>query len=121
MDSKLNALLGKWRIVESDWDDEYLHDGGPAHIQIGVANIGLLAFGGISSELDYKICDRDGSFAIDFTLQGWDAGEKITGSGWAKLDEDGRMRLHVSVHNGDEAEMIAVRAPNKKPRRSRAR
>ena len=116
------ALLGKWRLVEGDaWDVEYLNLVEPAHIQIGAGQLGRLVFGGLTAELDYRLSDRMDRPTIDFSWEGWDEDTQVFGRGWGVLDEDGRLRLRLYIHNGDESGLVAERIDDKKELRRRRR
>ncbi len=117
-----HPLMGRWRLVEAEaWDEEYLHLVEPAHLQIGAGQLGRLVFGGITAEMDYRLSERMGRTTIDFSWEGWDEGTQVSGRGWGVLDEDGRLRLRLFIHNGDESGLTAERIDETKPRRARRR
>ena len=81
------SLLGAWRIVETElWDVDDLDLIEPAHLTLkprGHGRLGLLA---IEAELDYRVVQREGLPAVEFSFEGFDDGGRISGRGWAALD-----------------------------------
>ena len=103
------AVIGRWRIVGSDtWDREYLDLVGPAFISVERGGHGELAFGVVNAALDLSY----GPTGVDFTFDGFDEGDEISGSGSAELLEDGRLAVEISFHLGDDATLTAKRDPS---------
>lgn len=115
-----HSLLGTWRIVGTDlWDVNDLDAMDPAHLTLepkGHGSLGLLA---IEAELDYRVVQRDGLPAIEFSFEGSDEGDRISGRGWAILDGE-RFRGHLFIHQGDDSGFTAARG-NTSARRHRRR
>ena len=57
--------------------------------------------------MDYRPGERDGLPAIEFSFDGTDEGDRISGRGWAVLADTLRGRLFF--HDGDESAFRAER------------
>ena len=114
-----HSLLGTWRIVETElWDVSDLDLMAPAHLALeprGHGRLGLLA---IEAELDYRVVQREGLPAVEFSFEGSDEGDRISGRGWAILDGE-RLRGHLFIHQGDDSGFAAARANTSARRRHR--
>ena len=99
-------LVGHWQIVEADiWARDYLDLCGPATMTITKRGHGEIAFGALQAGLDI---DYSGS-SIDFTWQGFDEMDEVSGDGSAELLDDGSIEIEFAYHNGDEAVLKAIR------------
>jgi hypothetical protein len=114
-----HSLLGTWRIVGADlWDVDDLDSMDPAHLTLeprGHGRLGLLA---IEAELDYRVVQREGLPAIEFSFEGFDEGDRISGRGWAILDGE-QLRGHLFIHQGDDSGFTAARGKVSPRRRHR--
>ena len=98
-------LKGKWRIVETElWDRTHLDLVEPAYIEIDERGQGEMAFGAMTAALD---CAYTPS-GFDFTWDGADEGDQVSGDGWAELQDDGSLLGEISYRNGDETSFKAV-------------
>ncbi len=101
------AFAGRWRIVEMDtWSDDVLDIGGQAHIAFTGAQGGEIAFVAVEGSLDVRYGTRDGIATAEFTFEGFDEGNRISGRGWASLGTAGRLVGHVYIHNGEESGFV---------------
>ena len=85
----------------------------------GHGRLGLLT---IDAALDYRVVQREGLPAIEFSFEGSDEGDRITGGGWAILDDE-QLRGRLFVHHGDDSGFTArrdERAAAPRHRRGRA-
>ncbi|HEV2080446.1 MAG TPA: hypothetical protein VGR19_11200 [Allosphingosinicella sp.] len=94
MTRRLAHLKGRWRIVETTlWDRAHLDLVGPAFIALDGKGGGEMAFGALTAVLD---C-RGTSQAVDFTWNGADEGDQVSGGGSAELQPDGSPRRRDSL------------------------
>ena len=104
-----HTLLGTWRIVETElWDVDDLDLIEPAHLTLepnGHGRLGLLA---IEAILDYRVVQREGLPAIEFSFEGFDEGDRMSGRGWA-ICEGARLRGRLFFHQGDDSAFTARR------------
>ncbi len=104
-----NPFLGKWRIIASEsWTREDLDAVVPAHITFNRNRLGELEFIAVSASIDYRIGKRDGTLIVEFTWEGSDEGQPISGRGWARLTGD-HLTGQLFIHQGDETEFTAKR------------
>ena len=97
-----HSLLGTWRIVETDlWDVHDLDVMDPAHLTLEAKGHGKL-----------------GLLAIEFSFEGSDEGDRISGRGWAILDGE-QLRGHLFINQGDDSGFRAARANASARRRPR--
>ncbi len=105
-------VIGRWRILESDvWDREYLDLVEPAFITIGRGGRGELAFGAVNASPDLEYSHT----IVFFTFEGFDEGDKVSGSGSAELLEDGTLEIEIAFHLGDDAVLRAKRQRSSTP------
>lgn len=118
-----HALLGAWRIVETElWDLDDLDLIEPAHLTLAPKGRGRLGLLAIEATLDYRVVQRESLPAIEFSFEGFDEGDRLSGRGWAILDDE-QLRGHLFVHHGDDSGFTArrdVRAAAPRHRRGRA-
>jgi hypothetical protein len=81
----------------------------PAFIEFSEDGLGGLGFIVVTGELDYRNADRDGRPGVEFSWQGSDEGDEVSGRGWAVLNADGTLGGHVYFHLGDDSAFRAER------------
>ena len=107
-----NPFIGSWHIVSmSGWDDDYLDEEVQAFIEFEPKNIGSFQFGYIQGGIDYRLTNRDGKPAVEFSWEGGDGadGTPLCGRGWATLDGD-ELGGMIFFHSGDDSDFVAQRA-----------
>ena len=94
-------FIGKWKIVEMEqWDQDYVDMEEPGHITFKKGGSGGFHFGCVDASLDWRYeasIDR-----ADFTFDGCDEGDQVSGRGWAKI-EGKQMVGQIVFHLGDES------------------
>ena len=114
-----HALLGTWRIVETElWDLDDLDLMEPAHLTLKPNGHGSLSLLAIEAILDYRVVQREGLPTIEFSFEGSDEGDQISGRGWAILDGE-QLRGRVFIHHGDDSGFTAARGKTSARRRAR--
>ena len=102
-------FTGEWHIVEMEqWDREDLDLLGPACLTLDRRGHGTMRFVAIEARVDYRPGVRDGLPAVEFSFDGNDEGDRISGRGWAVLMA-GTLRGRVFLHDGDESAFSATR------------
>ena len=102
--------VGRWRIAEMAlWTAEDLDLLGPARLMLNRDGSGEMSFIALEAGLDYRVGQRDGQPAIEFSFDGSDEGDCISGRGWAVLESDA-LHGRVFIHHGDESSFVARRA-----------
>lgn len=101
---------GKWRIIEMDlWDQDAIDLAGDAFIDFGKGRLGELGFIAVEGNLDWRSATVEGIEGVEFTWQGFDEGDEVSGRGWAALKSDGTMSGHLFFHLGDDSGFKARR------------
>lgn len=114
------TFLGKWRIVQTElWDLDDLDLVTPATISLSRNHDGHIGFIAVEAELDYRVVTRDGSPAIEFSFDGFDEDQQVTGRGWAVLEAD-RLHGRLFFHQGDESSFVAERKQKRRVRNAPA-
>ncbi len=102
-------LIGRWRIVEADlWDRAHLDLVEPAMMTIAAHGRGEITFGAMQGGLELEYARS----TVVFTWAGFEEMDEVSGSGSAKLQDDGSLEIAFAYHLGDEAILKAVRAPS---------
>jgi hypothetical protein len=103
------SITGRWNIVEMDlWDREALDLVAPAFIEFSSDHGGSFGFIVVTGWIDWRISEVD-RFDVEFTWDGNDEGDHVTGRGWATLEDDGVLRGHLYFHLGDDSAFRAER------------
>ena len=104
-------LVGRWRIVEMElWAPEDLDLVEPAFIAIDAGGLGLIGFIAISGTVDCRFNRVDAVDVVEFSWEGHDEGDQVSGRGRASLSDDGALRGRIFFHQGDDSSFVARRA-----------
>ena len=108
--SESTSITGRWRITEMDnWDQEAVDLVQPGFIEFDHDGLGSLGFIEVTGELDCREADRDGRPGVEFSWQGSDEGDDVSGRGSAALNLAGTLEGHIYFHLGDDSEFRAER------------
>jgi hypothetical protein len=88
------------------WARADLDEFAPAHITFGANRRGELELVAIEADIDYRVGTREGKPAVEFSWQGSDDGQPISGRGWALLG-DSQIAGRLFIHQGDETTFTA--------------
>ena len=100
---------GRWRIREMDlWDREALDLVDPAFIEFSPDHTGSFGFIAISGWIDWRGAAPSRS-GVEFTWEGTDDGDQVSGRGWAALQDDDLLRGHLYFHLGGDSGFLAER------------
>jgi hypothetical protein len=114
-------LTGHWSITSmSMWDDDYINEEVPGFFDFRAKNLGSFHFGYVQGETDYRVTQRDGKPAVEFSFMGFDAGggDECSGRGWLVLEGDTLTGMFF-FHCGDESDIVLKRAAETRKRRKR--
>jgi hypothetical protein len=101
-------LAGRWRIVEmSRWDRDAIDLVEPGFIEFAEDGTGQFGFIAVRGWLDCRPVERDGQPGVDFTWEGVDEGDQISGRGWTSLVDDATVEGHLYFHMGDDSSFRA--------------
>lgn len=102
-------FVGRWRITTMElWTAEDLDLLGPAHLTLERDGLGTMSFIAIEAGLDYRVVQREGRPAVEFSFEGSDEGDRISGRGWAALEGD-ELHGRIFIHHGDDSSFAAQR------------
>jgi hypothetical protein len=90
------------------WTSDDLDLVGPAHLTLTGDGGGTMRFVAVDVGLDYRLVQREGQPAIDFTFEGTDEGDRVSGRGWAALTGD-ELHGRIFFHQGDDSAFTARR------------
>ena len=91
---------------------------GLPHLTLDGRGHGVLRFLTIEGDIDYRLTERDGLPAVEFSFDGHDEGDRISGRGWAVL-QSGTLRGRIFFHDGDESAFAATRRLARRPAKRR--
>ena len=95
------------------WDRDTIDLVGPASLIISKRGEGRMTFIAVEVWIDYRIVTRDGLPAIEFSFQGMDEGDEVSGRAWAVLEGD-KLRGRFFFHMGDDSSFAAERFRHRK-------
>lgn len=113
---KTSAILGEWRITKMEqWEKDYVDAEVKAYIRYDERGRGEFQFGYVSGSMDCQFTERDGRPAVEWSWEGNDEMDEVSGRGWAALDEDEK-HLHgrIFIHDCDDSGFDA-RRPSSPP------
>ena len=106
----MTSLIGRWRIVEMDlWDQDAVDLVEPGFIEFGRDGTGRFGFVVVRGWMDCRTSKRDGRLVVEFSWEGDDEGDQISGRGWAARGEGGLLIGHLFIHQGDDSGFRATR------------
>ena len=109
MGKKRNPYRGRWRIVEMEtWDQDYVDLVTEGNFAFGKDGIGSFEFGAIKAETDYSIEEFGNAERAEFSFEGYDEYDPVSGRGWAIIEND-TLIGKIFFHAGDDSEFKAKR------------
>lgn len=102
------------------WDVDYLELDGRPFIRIGPRGDGSLHFGAVDGIMDHRLGERDGRPLVEFSWDGSDEEDPVSGRGWATAEGD-RLTGRIFFHQGEESGFVATREATDASTRGRAR
>ena len=97
-------LTGRWRIVEMDlWDREAIDLVEPGFIEFAGDGTGQFGFITVRGWMDCRSTERDGRTVVEFSWDGVDEGDQVSGRGWATVVDDVTLTGHLFIHTGDDS------------------
>jgi hypothetical protein len=102
-------ITGRWRIIEMDlWDRDALDLVAPAFIEFSADHTGEFGFIVITGGIDWRKAGT-GRSGVEFSWEGTDEGDQVSGRGWAELHDDRVLHGHLYSHLGDDSGFRAER------------
>jgi hypothetical protein len=102
------SVAGKWRIIEMPgYPADYPDLVEPAYILFENKGGGEFAFGACTGHI-WEASNANAA-SIDFSWDGSDEMDEVSGDGDAELQHDGSLRGEIRYRSGDELPFIAKR------------
>jgi hypothetical protein len=99
-----SRYTGTWYIVSMEaWDADYINAAGRGHLRIDQDGCGFMQFGAVEAALDCRSEDVGGNQRLEFTFQGVDEGDPVSGRGWGTVSGSemaGRIYFHWGEASG---------------------
>jgi hypothetical protein len=97
------TIEGRW-LIESmtSWDREFIGAAVCEFFEFGDKHLGSFLFGYVQGEIDYRIGERDGKPAVEFSWNGQDEMDPAQGRGWLVL-EGPELKRKFFFQLGDES------------------
>lgn len=100
------------------WELDDLDLLGPAQIALERSGRGRMNFIAVDLLLDYQLARRNNRDGVEFTFDGSDEGDRVSGRGWAVLDGQ-QLRGRIYFHQGDDSGFQARRLTGRQGARQR--
>ncbi len=105
-----NKYLGRWRIVEMEkWDPDFIDLVVPGYIQCEEDDSGEFQFGSVFGSMECRIGTSDTTERLEFSWDGEDETDSLSGRGWARVNQDGQLEGRLYFHDGDDSGFMAER------------
>lgn len=106
-----NWVLGRWLIESMDqWDRKYIDEEVRGYFEFNAKDSGDFQFGYVQGQIDYRLGERDGKPAVEFTWDGHDEMDPAQGRGWMVFDGD-ELTGRLFIHLGSDSGIVLKRAP----------
>ena len=92
------------------WDPKDIDLVEPGYFEFSQDQTGHFGFVAVLGYMDWRPGPTPDRPHIEFTWEGDDEGDRVSGRGWATLDPDGSLRGHIYFHLGDDSAFRALRA-----------
>lgn len=108
---KNTDFTGTWHIYEMElWDEDYFNMDVQAYIKIEPDNDGFFQFGLVCGEIDGRIVDYADGTRFEFTWEGNDECDPVSGFGWVRIREKDELEGEFRLHRGDSSTFLARKA-----------
>lgn len=105
---KNTDFTGTWHIYEMElWGEDYFNMDVQAYIKIEPDNNGYFQFGLVCGEIDWRIFDYADGKRFEFTWEGNDECDNVSGSGWVRIKETDALEGEFRLHHGDSSTFSA--------------
>ncbi|HEX5407599.1 MAG TPA: hypothetical protein VFX16_35435 [Pseudonocardiaceae bacterium] len=91
----------------SGWDRDAIDLVGPGFIEFANDRTGRFGFVAVDGWLDCRPVERNGRPGVEFTWEGSDGGDQVSGRGWAVLVDNQTIQGHLFFHMGDDSSFRA--------------
>lgn len=100
----MKEYTGTWHMTEMEmWDEEYFNMEVQAYIRVGSDGLGYFQFGLVSGQIDGELTSYQGQERFEFTWDGSDELDPVSGSGWLQLVDKNSLEGRIKLHLGDSS------------------
>ena len=115
-----NWVVGRWLVESMDqWDRDFIDEDVRGYFEFDAKNSGDFHFGYVQGRIDYRLGEREGRPAVEFTWDGNDEMDPAQGRCWLVLDGD-ELKGMLFFHQGDESGIVLKREPEAKTKKRKA-
>ena len=101
-----NWAVGRWLIESMDqWDRDFIDEEVRGYFEFDAKDSGSFQFGYVAGQIDYRLGERDGKPAVEFSWDGHDEMDPAQGRGWLVLEGD-ELKGVFHIHLGDESGIV---------------
>jgi hypothetical protein len=93
------------------WDRDAIDLVEPGFIEFAGDGTGQFGFIAVRGLMDCRSTERDGRTGVEFSWDGEDEGDQISGRGWAAAVDDVTLNGHLFIHLGDDSGFRAEPCP----------
>jgi hypothetical protein len=91
----------------SGWERDAIDLVEPGFIEFRAGGTGQFGFIAVQGWLDCRPAARDGRPGVEFSWEGVDEGDQVSGRGWAVLADEATIDGHLYFHLGDDSSFRA--------------
>lgn len=106
---KRSDILGHWQITGMKVWDRLHRRRGEAYVGIDPNRFGEFHIARVTGWIDYRLVERGGRPAVEWSWEGNEEMDQVSGRGWAVPGEDGHLRGRIFIHDGDDSVFEAKR------------
>jgi hypothetical protein len=88
---------------DGQWDRDAIDLAEPGFIEFAKDGTGQFGFIAVRGWMDCRTVERDGRTRIEFSWDGDDEGDQVSGRSWATLSDDATIEGHLFNHMGDDS------------------
>ena len=109
-----NWIEGRWFIESmTEWDRDYIDEEVRGYFEFDTKDSGDFQFAYVQGQIDYRLGERDGKTAVEFSWDGHAEMDAAQGRGWL-VQEGDKLKGMFYFHDSDESGIVLKREPEKK-------
>ena len=102
----------------NEWERDYIDEDVRGYFEFDKRGSGDFQFAYVQGQIDYRLGQRDGKPAVEFSWDGNAEMDAAQGRGWLMLDGD-ELKGMFYFHLGDESGIVLRRAPETSRKRKK--
>jgi hypothetical protein len=114
-----NWTVGRWLIESMDqWDRDFIDEEVRGYFEFDARGLDSFQFGYVQGQIDYRLGERDGKPAVEFSWDGRNEMDPAQGRGWLRRKGE-ELKGMFFIHLGDESGTMLTRETDKRRTASR--